>query len=86
MDDVMTDPGENPPPSWRKPAGAGLILLIIAGWAWLVTTAIAWAGDLPVWIEIPIYAVAGVAWIAPLGPVLQWMETGRWRPGPAQHD
>ena len=37
-------------------------------------------GALPVLAQLPIYVVAGVAWIAPLKPLLQWMETGRWRP------
>jgi len=26
-----------------------------------------------------IYLVAGVIWIAPLKPLLRWMELGRWR-------
>jgi hypothetical protein len=68
-----------PDPSWRKPAGAGLILLIIALWAAIVVTAIEWLGPLPTLAAILIYAVAGIVWILPLRPILLWMETGRWR-------
>ena len=71
---------ETPPePSWRKPAGMGLILLIIAGWAALVVTALEWFGPLPAAVSLIIYAVAGIVWILPLRPILVWMETGRWR-------
>lgn len=66
-------------PSWRKPAGIGLMLLLIGAWAWAVATIVEWLGDIPVSVAIPLYAVAGVIWIAPLGPLLSWMETGRWR-------
>lgn len=66
-------------PSWRKPAGMGLILLIIAGWAVLVVTALEWIGPLPSVVSLLIYAVAGIVWILPLRPILIWMETGRWR-------
>ena len=30
-------------------------------------------------IEAIFYVIAGVAWIAPLKPLLRWMETGKWR-------
>lgn len=68
-----------PDPSWRKPAGAGLILLIIAVWAALVVTVIEWMSPLPTLAAILVYAVAGIVWILPLRPILLWMETGRWR-------
>lgn len=72
----MTAP---PRPSWRKPAGTFLILALIVGWAVLVVTAANWIGDMPWPIELLFYVAAGVIWIAPLKPVLRWMETGRWR-------
>lgn len=70
---------ENEQPSWRKPAGIGLILLIIAGWAVLVVSVMGWIGPLPAVITLIVYAIAGIVWILPLRPILIWMETGRWR-------
>ena len=75
----MTTPPQEHEPSWRKPAGVGLILLIIAGWAVLVVSAMDWIGPLPTLLSLAIYAVAGIVWIAPLRPILIWMETGRFR-------
>jgi hypothetical protein len=34
---------------------------------------------LPALIQLPIYIFAGIVWIAPLKPLLRWMELGRWR-------
>lgn len=66
-------------PSWRKPTGIFLILLIISIWAVIVATASSWIGRLPALVQAPIYVVAGIVWILPLKPLLAWMETGRWR-------
>jgi uncharacterized protein DUF2842 len=66
-------------PSWRQPAGIGLILLWIAAWSVLVVTASALIAGLPWPVHLVYYLVAGIAWIAPLKPLLRWMETGRWR-------
>lgn len=66
-------------PSWRKPAGILLILLIILFWGVLVASASPWIGELPVLVQGVIYLVAGIVWILPLKPLLAWMETGKWR-------
>lgn len=66
-------------PSWRKPAGIGIILFVIGALAWAVTTLVEWLGPLPLWVQMLVYIAAGVAWIAPLRPLLMWMETGKWR-------
>ena len=66
-------------PTWRKPAGIGLILLLILVWAALVASAANWVAALPWPLEALFYLVAGLAWILPLKPLLRWMETGRWR-------
>lgn len=61
-------------PSWRKPAGILLILLLIACWAVLVVTlaerlpALAWP------LKALFFLVAGLVWILPLKPLLRWME------------
>lgn len=79
MADSMTSPYPVPPePSWRKPAGILLILLLIALWLFLVTSAVEWLagqfGGLPGWVEMTIFVIAGIIWIFPMRPLLIWME------------
>lgn len=66
-------------PTWRKPAGMGLILLLILIWAGLVASQAERIGRLPWLLQAIIYCVAGIVWILPLKPLLYWMELGRWR-------
>ena len=66
-------------PSWRKPAGIFLILALILVWAILVITVFDYVESLPWPVHAVYFIVAGIAWIAPLKPLLRWMETGRWR-------
>lgn len=66
-------------PSWRKPAGMIAILSLILVWVIAVASFSGWIGTLPVLAQLPIYLVLGIVWIAPLKPMLRWMETGRWR-------
>jgi predicted membrane channel-forming protein YqfA (hemolysin III family) len=66
-------------PTWRKPAGIFLILLLITVWAVLVATLAGLIHGIPWPLEALFYIVAGIVWILPLKPLLQWMETGRWR-------
>jgi hypothetical protein len=68
-----------PQPTWRKPAGIFLILLLIAVWAILVATVAGHIGSTPWPVQLIFYAFAGIAWILPLKPLLRWMETGSWR-------
>jgi hypothetical protein len=74
------DPGPLHQPSWRKPAGMLLILLLIAAWAVMVASLP--IGRLPMIAQVPVYVVLGIVWIwvLPLRRLLAWMETGRWRP------
>jgi Protein of unknown function (DUF2842) len=66
-------------PSWRKPVGMFLILTLIGVWAFLIliftpaVLSLAWP------LQALFFAIAGIAWIAPLKPLLRWMETGRFR-------
>jgi hypothetical protein len=64
--------------SWRKPAGTIAILLLILVWVVLVASFSAEIGALPILVQLLIYVVLGIVWIAPLKPLLRWMETGRW--------
>lgn len=66
-------------PSWRKPAGIGLILLLILVWAVIVASVAAHLDGLPWPVHAVYYVVAGIVWILPLKPLLRWMETGKWR-------
>lgn len=66
-------------PTWRKPAGIGLILLLIAVWAAIVANVADLLTGLPGIVHFIYYVVAGIVWIFPLKPLLFWMETGRWR-------
>ena len=68
-------------PSWRRTAGALLILLLIMIWAGLVVQLAEPVGRLPIWAQTIFYLVAGLAWIwlLPLRRILTWSETGRWR-------
>lgn len=67
-------------PSWRKPAGMFAILAIIAIWAVIVASFSSIIAGWPRMVQLVIYVVAGIIWIFPTRPLLQWMETGRWRP------
>ena len=73
-------------PSWRRPAGIAAILLLILIWAVLVATFAGQIGRLPILVQALFYLVVGIAWIAPLKPLLRWSQTGRWRNGPSERD
>lgn len=72
-------PMTDKPPSWRKPAGALGIVAYIIVWAVLVASLSDVIGGWWWPLQALFYLVAGIVWIAPLKPVLLWMETGRWR-------
>ena len=66
-------------PSWRKPAGIGMILLLVIVWSILVASA---SNTVSGWhwsLQAIFHLVAGIAWILPLKPLLMWMELGRWK-------
>lgn len=65
-------------PSWRKPAGIALILLLILLWAGLIAYFAEAIGRWPVLVQAIFYLIVGLAWIAPLKPLVRWMETGRF--------
>ena len=66
-------------PSWRKPAGMLAILLLILVWSLVVSSLSRVVGGWPWPVQTLFYLVTGIVWIAPLRPLLLWMETGRWR-------
>lgn len=66
-------------PSWRKPAGIGLILLLILIWAVIVVAAADLLAGSPWPVHALYYLIAGTVWVLPLKPLLRWMETAKWR-------
>jgi hypothetical protein len=74
--------GPHKQPTWRKPAGMLAILLIILVWAVLIVSASEYIGQLHILLQGVIYLTAGVIWIAPMRPLMIWMETGSFRAPP----
>ena len=68
-------------PSWRNGAGIAAILLLIVLLAVFVASFSGVVGRWPVLAQALFYLVIGIIWIAPLKPLLRWMETGRFRAG-----
>ena len=71
----------NDQPTWRKPAGMGLILLLILVWAVLIASLSSYIGQLHWTLQALFYLVAGTAWVLPLKPLIRWMELGSFREG-----
>jgi hypothetical protein len=69
-------------PSWRRPAAIAAILVLIVVWAILVASLSGIVGRWPILLQALFYLAAGIAWIAPLKPLLRWSQTGQWRQGP----
>jgi hypothetical protein len=80
MDDLMTTPRKVP--TWRKPAGMLAILLIIFIWTTIIVSASDFIGTQNIAIQSIIYLIAGIIWIAPMRPLMIWMETGSFRAPP----
>jgi len=74
------DPVQVNEPSWRKPAGMILILLLLAVWC-VAVVMILEALDLPLWASAFAFIAGGVAWLwlLPMKRLLRWMESGKWR-------
>ena len=75
----MSRSGVIPAPSWRKPVGMLAILALILVWCVAVASLSGVVGGWWWPVQAVFYLVTGIVWIAPLKPLLRWMETGRWR-------
>jgi uncharacterized membrane protein YuzA (DUF378 family) len=73
-------------PSWRRGAGIAAILLLIVLWAVIVASFSRMVGQWPILVQALFYLIVGIAWIAPLKPLLRWSQTGHWRQGPNVRD
>lgn len=69
-------------PSGRQLVGIFAILGWIALWAILIASFSNVIGRWHVLVQAVFYLVVGIVWIAPLKPLLAWMETGRFRRPP----
>ena len=72
-----------PKPSWRKPVGMIIILMLIVIWVFLIVSLSAYIGQIHILAQAFFYLIAGIVWIAPLRPLMIWMETGSFRSPPA---
>ena len=66
-------------PSWRKGAGIALILLLILLWAGFVASLAPLVSRWPILVQAPFYLAMGLVWIAPLKPLIRWIQTGHFR-------
>ncbi|WP_199553412.1 DUF2842 domain-containing protein [Sandaracinobacteroides hominis] len=65
--------------SLRRPFGIlGLIVAIFA-YALFAVWLFEPVAKLHPLIQLPIWAILGVAWVVPLKPVIIWIETGKWK-------
>ena len=65
-------------PRWRVAAGTGILLGLILLLALLVGLLSSRVSGWPVLLQALFYAAVGIAWIAPLKPLIRWMQTGRF--------
>ncbi len=72
----------NEHPSWRKPVGVLAILLLISVWVFAIVSLSGYIGQIHILAQAFVYLVAGVVWIAPLRPLMIWMETGSFKAPP----
>lgn len=66
-------------PAKRSVIGMFLVLAIIAVWAVIVASFSGAISRLPVLVQLPIYLLAGIAWIFAAMPVMRWIVVGRFR-------
>jgi len=57
----------------RKPVAMAVMLLVLATYVIVLASFSGTISSWPRWVQLPFYIVAGVAWVLPLKPVLDWM-------------
>lgn len=58
----------------RKAFGIVLILVSIVAWLSLFTSIyLAFPPDLPIWVLMPYFVVAGMGWLYPAMWIIRWM-------------
>lgn len=66
-------------PTLRKPFGIIGMLVYLAVYAGVVSRLLGPLGQLSWYAAVPVYLILGTLWLAPMKPLLLWMETGSWR-------
>lgn len=69
-------------PSWRKPVGVLVMLVLILLWCGVAVTLIDYLSGLNFWLQLPVYVILGIGWIFPVKPMLLWMNGGSFRQFP----
>lgn len=73
-------------PSGRKAAAIAGIIALITLSALFAASLSEYVGNWPVLVQALFYLFVGLAWIAPLKPLLRWAETGKWKAPPERAD
>ena len=70
----MEEPVHEP----KSRVAIGMVIMLAWLTAYVIVAVIAFdlIATWPALIQMPLYLVAGLAWIIPLKPLLAWMETG----------
>lgn len=66
-------------PHIRRPLGILALIVALFAYALFAVWLFEPVSRLHPLLQLPIWAVLGVAWVFPLKPVIVWIETGRWR-------
>ena len=56
--------------------------MLIAVWVFLIVSLSEYIGQIHIVAQAVVYLIAGVVWIAPLRPLMIWMETGSFKAPP----
>ena len=67
-------------PHIRRPLGIIALIIGIFAYALFAVWLFEPVGRLHPLLQLPVWALLGVAWVFPLKPVIIWIETGKWRP------
>ena len=61
----------------RKPVAVLVLLVFMALWIWGAGTVGSRLTEMPGWVQLIFYVVAGFCWILPLRPLLKWMNANQ---------
>jgi hypothetical protein len=67
----------------RKAIASLIMIMTITAYAGGVAMMSGWIATFPDWGQLVFYVIAGVAWVFPLKPVIDWMRKGE--PPPEEH-
>lgn len=66
-------------PSLRRPFGIIGLLLFLFAYVLAAVALFEPVASLHTLVQLPVWLVLGIAWVIPMRPVMQWIETGEWR-------